>query len=46
MNSAMIDKLAQALLYEGYILYPYRRSTKNHHRWTFGGVFPRETAAS
>jgi hypothetical protein len=40
MNSALIDKIAQAVLYEGYILYPYRKGMKNHHRWTFGGVFP------
>jgi hypothetical protein len=33
--------IADAVLYEGYILWPYRRSaTKNQQRWTFGGVFP------
>jgi hypothetical protein len=42
MNEPMIDNIARAVLYEGYILYPYRRSTKNHQRWTFGGVFPRD----
>ncbi len=36
----MIDKIAEAVLYEGYMLYPYRPSTKNRQRWTFGGVFP------
>lgn len=37
-----IAKIAQAVLYEGYLLWPYRRSTlKNQRRWTFGGVFPR-----
>jgi hypothetical protein len=41
MNAALIDKIADAVLYEGYILYPYRPSTKNRQRWTFGGVFPR-----
>jgi hydrogenase maturation protease len=30
------------VLYEGYILYPYRRSAvKNQQRWTFGGLYPR-----
>jgi hypothetical protein len=34
-------EIADAILYEGYILYPYRASAvKNQHRWTFGGVFP------
>src|SRR5450432_983879 len=41
MNRAMVDKLAHALLYEGYILYPYRPSVKNHQRWTFGGLYPK-----
>lgn len=41
MNAALIDKIAEAVLYEGYILYPYRPSTKNRQRWTFGGVYPR-----
>jgi hypothetical protein len=36
-----LRKLTDAILYEGYILWPYRRSaTKNQKRWTFGGVFP------
>ena len=35
-------KIAEAVLYEGYLLWPYRRSaTKNQKRWTFGGVYPR-----
>lgn len=35
-------KIAEAVLYEGYILWPYRRSArKNQQRWTFGGVYPR-----
>lgn len=41
MNCTLVDKLARALLYEGYILYPYRPSVKNSHRWTFGGLYPR-----
>jgi hydrogenase maturation protease len=30
------------VLYEGYILYPYRPSVKNTQRWTFGGLYPRD----
>jgi hypothetical protein len=34
-------KIAEAVLYEGYLLWPYRRSArKNQQRWTFGGVHP------
>lgn len=34
--------IARAVLYEGYVLWPYRRSApKNQRRWTFGGVHPR-----
>jgi hypothetical protein len=37
-----IRQIADAVLYEGYILWPYRRSAlKNQQRWTFGGVYPR-----
>jgi hypothetical protein len=37
-----MKKIAEAVLYEGYILWPYRRSAiKNQQRWTFGGVYPR-----
>jgi len=36
-----IERLTQTLLYEGYILWPYRRSAvKNAQRWTIGGVYP------
>jgi hypothetical protein len=35
-------QVARAVLYEGYLLWPYRRSAlKNQQRWTFGGVYPR-----
>lgn len=38
-----VEKVARAVLYEGYLLYPYTRSTtKNQQRWTFGGVYPWE----
>jgi hypothetical protein len=36
-----VRSIADAVLYEGYLLWPYRRSAlKNQRRWTFGGVFP------
>ncbi len=36
-----IDQIANAVLYEGYILYPYRPSSiKNRRRWNFGVVHP------
>ena len=36
-----LSDIARAVLYEGYILWPYRRSAiKNRQRWTFGGVYP------
>lgn len=41
MNSSLVDKIVQAVLYEGYILYPYRPSVKHRQRWTFGGLYPR-----
>jgi hypothetical protein len=40
MNRPVVDRIASALLYEGYLLYPYRRSVKNRQRWTFGGLYP------
>ncbi|TYC07376.1 hypothetical protein [Actinomadura syzygii] len=34
-------KVADAILYEGYLLYPYRRSSgKNRVRWQFGVIVP------
>jgi len=42
MNLSLADKIARAVLYEGYVLYPYRPDTfKNRQRWTFGGLYPR-----
>jgi hypothetical protein len=36
-----IRAIADAVLYEGYILWPYRRSAlKNQQRFNFGGVYP------
>jgi len=41
MNAGMLDNIVEAVLYEGYILYPYRASaTKNARRFTFGRVYP------
>lgn len=35
--------IADAVLLEGYVLYPYRASsTKNRYRWTFGVLAPRD----
>ncbi|MGW1750665.1 hypothetical protein ACWCRD_34650 [Streptomyces sp. NPDC002092] len=37
-----LSAVADAILYEGYLLYPYRRSSaKNRVRWQFGVLFPR-----
>ena len=41
MNLATVDKIAKAVLYEGYMLYPYRPSSvKNQQRWNFGVICP------
>jgi hypothetical protein len=41
MNWTPAEQIARAVLYEGYLLYPYRRSAlKNQWRWTFGVVPP------
>lgn len=38
-----IWQIADAVLYEGYLLYPYRHSAlKNRQRWNFGVVYPRD----
>jgi hydrogenase maturation protease len=37
----MVEKIADAVLYEGYMLYPYRPSSvKNQERWNFGVLCP------
>lgn len=42
MSVDPVREVAQAVLYEGYLLWPYRRSAlKNRHRWTLGGILPR-----
>ncbi|MGH9514397.1 MAG: hypothetical protein ACRD3P_01825 [Terriglobales bacterium] len=41
MNRELARKVADAVLYEGYMLYPYRRSAiKNQQRWSFGILYP------
>ncbi|WP_084517780.1 hypothetical protein [Microtetraspora niveoalba] len=41
-----VRRIAQAVLYEGYLLWPYRRSAlKNRQRWTIGGLHPRAYCA-
>ncbi len=41
MNLATVDQIAKAVLYEGYMLYPYRPSSvKNQQRWNFGVLCP------
>ena len=43
----MVRRVADAVLYEGYILYPYRASAqKNHSRWQFGVLMPPGYAAA
>ena len=42
MNFESIEAIANAVLFEGYILYPYRSSAiKNRQRWNFGTLYPR-----
>jgi hypothetical protein len=42
MNAALVDGILKAVLYEGYMLYPYRPSAvKNRQRFNFGVVYPR-----
>jgi len=39
--NSRVESIVNAVLYEGYLLYPYRPSSvKNRQRWTFGGVYP------
>lgn len=45
MNFAPLEAIANAVLFEGYMLYPYRASsTKNRQRWNFGTLYPRAFA--
>ena len=41
MNLELARAVADAVLYEGYLLYPYRASSaKNRSRWQFGVLGP------
>jgi hypothetical protein len=41
VGADVVRRIADAVLYEGYLLWPYRKSAlKNQHRFTFGGVYP------
>jgi hydrogenase maturation protease len=41
MNTEAVERIANAVLYEGYILYPYRASSvKNQRRFNFGVLVP------
>lgn len=43
----VVRQIADAVLYEGHMLFPYRPSAlKNRQRWTFGGVYPAAYAAA
>jgi hydrogenase maturation protease len=45
MNLELAKQIADAVLYEGYILYPYRASAlKNRQRFNFGVLMPRQWA--
>lgn len=42
MNIEQVKEIANAVLYEGYLLYPYRPSAiKNRQRWMIGVIYPR-----
>jgi hypothetical protein len=41
VTADVVRRIADAVLYEGYLLWPYRKSAlKNRQRFTFGGVYP------
>jgi hydrogenase maturation protease len=38
---SLVERIVKAVLYEGYLLYPYRPSAvKNRQRWNFGVIYP------
>jgi hypothetical protein len=46
-STDVVRRIADAVLYEGYILYPYRASAqKNRSRWQFGVLMPPAYAAA
>lgn len=47
MDRALVDRIARSVLYEGYLLYPYRTSSvKNAKHWTFGTLYPEQRVAA
>jgi hypothetical protein len=44
MKPSQLDEIVDAVLYEGYILYPYRATSKKNRRerFTFGRVYPED----
>jgi hypothetical protein len=43
VNAKRVEEIANAVLYEGYMLYPYRPSSvKNRQRFNFGVLFPKD----
>ncbi len=43
MSAPLVEQIANAVLYEGYLLYPYRASAvKNRQRWNFGTIAPQD----
>src|ERR1700739_603942 len=47
MNLPLVNEVVEAVLYEGYILYPYRPTAKkNRQRFTFGRVYPHDYSAA
>jgi len=47
VSLAAVRSIADAVLYEGYLLYPYRKSAaKNRSRWQFGVLGPPRAAAA
>ena len=41
MTASTLDQVVNAVLYEGYILYPYRPSSKKNQRQRFSHSAPR-----
>ncbi|HET9529074.1 MAG TPA: hypothetical protein VFQ92_01890 [Blastocatellia bacterium] len=47
MDLRLVDRIVNAVLYEGYMLYPYRPSAvKNRQRWNFGVLYPESYSAA
>lgn len=47
MNLELVEKIAEAVLYEGYMLYPYRASAvKNRQRFNWGVLAPQSYSAA